>query len=556
MIDFTPGFDSNSLFQNQWSIIQGKCDSNQQNGVNYCKTSVSTYINIFSPDQKLCSDGFKVEVQAQQQPYQFTYANIFCFVTASDLIDFNLVDQANMVSKQLLINNGDLQNQQYASFVNCNGRLNPVIRFSLSIYSTFMSNNPVVSFTYARQPKNRDQFDLLKIVIWSNCVENCLNCQDNSNCKVCMKGFSLQTITDRNRVCEETINCKIANCFSCIKDSILNQNKCLKCNPGDKLDSKKNKIAQCKQVSGQQNQWQNCNLSVNTSITKCPKEKTVLIYELKHQQVFTCDCQVDFFEVCSKDQTFDQCKIGYQFNSDQTFCSFNQCPEGYSQDPHSGFCISNCPGINYLTCNNSQCLGCLSDANYYIDQTNLKNYIQCNIINCLSCSGDANYLKSQDQSQCNCNMNGCLVCEQSDGSKCISCALNYILSNNKCQCQVKDCKVCSQTDGSKCEICNDEFINNKQNNTCQCAIENTNKQNCISKIQNCQNCDPCNGSKCLLCQVGFVLDSNNQCNNFNCLCKVQNCNTCLNQDSYTYQACNKGYEQNNLTKKCNLIRDT
>ncbi|KAL4461967.1 hypothetical protein ABPG74_000812 [Tetrahymena malaccensis] len=624
-MDFTPGFDSSTLFQNQWSIISGTYDPTQQKADYSCRTSTSTNAGVFSPYYKLYPQGFEVTSQAQQQPYQFTFADILYFSTASDLIDFNIVDQSNNVSTQLLGGTGDQLNQQCAYQISCskNGPLNDVVRVSLSYNKSFKSQYPVASFTYNRNPVYGDWFGLMKIVIWSNCVENCLTCQDASNCKVCMKGFDLYTLSNGNKVCEETTGCKTTNCFSCIKNSTLNLNKCVKCNPGYTLDSNSNCQIQnsCSsgqyysstgktcvnyssnclmQISNQYNQWQSCTQAVSQSIIKCPKEKTILIYELKNYQVLTCDCKVDYCDVCTNSSTCDACKAGYQLNSQKTLCNFNACPLGYSQDPNSGLCVANCPGTNCLTCNSSQCLTCFSNANYYIDQVNPQNCLSCNITNCQTCSGDgkcsvcvsgytlsadklscnlctvqncltcqsnsstvcsqcvANYIKSSDSTQCNCNVNGCLKCQQNDGSKCATCVNNYTQNNNLCQCQVNNCQSCDPSDGSKCQVCNDGLTYNTQNNTCYCAIPNciscsnikgqcktcqlnyhlsSDSQNCTCNIQNCQNCDPNDGSKCIQCNTGYSVDSNTN------LCKssIKNCLTTQPNSATQCQFCQNNY---------------
>ncbi|EAR85946.3 hypothetical protein TTHERM_01178750 (macronuclear) [Tetrahymena thermophila SB210] len=625
MMDFTPGFDSSTLFQNSWSIISGTYDPSQQKADYSCKTSTSTTAGVLSPYYKLYPQGFQVTSSAQQQPYQFTYADILYFTTASDLIDFNMVDQQNNVATSLLGSTGDQQNQQCAYQISCskNSPLKDVVEFSLSYNKQFISQNPVTSFTYDRNPVYGDWFGLLKIVIWSNCVENCLTCQDANNCKVCIKGFNQYTLSNGNKVCEETSGCKTTNCFSCIKNSDLNLNKCVKCNPGYTLDSIGNCLVQnnCSssqyysssdkacvnyqslclmQVSGQYNQWQACAQAVSTSIIKCPKEKTILIYELKNYKVLTCDCKVDYCDVCQNAQTCDSCKTGYQLNSQKTLCTFNACPQGQSKDPNSGFCVANCPGTNCLTCNNTQCLSCLSNANYYIDQSNPQNCVTCNITNCQTCSGDGkcsvcvsgytlsidklscnscsvqnciacqsnsstlcsqcapNYLKSGDSTYCACNVNGCLKCQQNDGSKCLTCANNYIQNNNLCQCQVNNCQICNPIDGAKCLLCNAGLTYNTQNNTCYCPIKNciscsnqvgqcqtcqlyyllsSDSQNCTCNLLNCQICDPNDGSICLQCNTGYTVDSNtNQCKS-----TIKNCLTTQPNSSNQCQFCQNNY---------------
>ncbi|KAL4477137.1 hypothetical protein ABPG72_008871 [Tetrahymena utriculariae] len=624
-MDFTPGFDSPTLFQNQWSIIEGTYDTTKQKADYSCRTSTSTNVGVFSPYYHIYPDGFEVTVQAQQQPYQFTYADILYFSTANDFTDFNIVDQSNNVSTSLLGNTSDQQNQECAFQISCrqSGSLNDVVRFSLSYNGHFVSQNPVVSFTYDRIPSNGDWFGLLKIVVWSNCVENCLTCQDASNCKVCMKGFQLYNLSNGNKVCEETSGCNTSNCFSCIKNSTLNLNKCVKCNPGYTLDTNSNCQAQTicpssqyysksdlsctnyqslclMQVSNQYNKWKSCNQAVKTSTIKCPKEKTILIYELKNYQILTCDCKVDYCDVCTIASTCDLCKTGYQLNAQKNLCTFNTCPQGYSKDPNSGFCTANCPGTNCLTCNNSQCLTCFSNANYYIDQTNSQNCVVCSISNCQTCSGDGkcqicisgyslsadklscilctvqnciacqsnsstvcsqcatNYIKSSDSASCDCNVTGCQKCQLNDGSKCLICSNNYAQINNLCYCQAHNCKTCNPQDGSKCQVCNDGLTYNTQNNTCYCAIQNciscsniigqcntcqlnyqlsSNSQNCICNIQNCQNCDPNDGSKCIQCNTGYSIDPNaNQC-----MSSIQNCLTTLPNSTTQCQQCQNHY---------------
>ncbi|EWS72586.1 hypothetical protein TTHERM_001178749 (macronuclear) [Tetrahymena thermophila SB210] len=594
MMDFTPGFDSRTLFLNQWSIISGEYDSTQQKADYYCKTSTSTTACVLSPYYGIYPQGFQVTASAQEQPYQFTYADILYFTTASDLVDFNMVDQTNNVATQLLGSMGDKQNQQCAYQISCskNATLNDVVKFSLSYNNQFISKNPVTSFTYHRNPINGDWFGLLKIVIWSNCVENCLTCEDANNCKVCMKGFNRYTLLNGDKVCEETSGCKTTNCFSCIKNSVLSINKCVKCNPGYNLNPNGNCDAQSNcsssqyysrdvkacvdyqsiclmQVSSKYNQWQACTQPVSTSIIKCPKEKTILIYELKNYQVLTCDCKVDYCDVCQNAQTCDICKSGYQFNSKKTLCIFNQCPKGLIKDPNSGLCVSNCPGTNCLTCNSSNCLECLSDGNYYIDFKNPQNCVVCTIPNCYNCSNDGkcllcvpgyalstdklsctcnvqncifcqhnsstlcgqcapNYLKSEDSTKCSCYVDGCTKCQENDGSKCLTCASNYIQKNDLCQCQVNNCKICSSKDGLQCLVCNEGLTQNPSNNICYCPIKNciscsnytgSDGLNCICNHLNCQICDPNDGSICLQCNLGYAVDSDTK----QCKSTLKNC---------------------------------
>ncbi|EWS72584.1 hypothetical protein TTHERM_000629740 (macronuclear) [Tetrahymena thermophila SB210] len=594
MMDFTPGFDSKTLFLNQWSIVSGEYDSTQYKADYSCKTSTSTTAGVLSPYYGIYPQQFQVTASAQEQPYQFTYADILYFTTASDLIDFNMVDQPNNVAKKLLGSMGDKQNQQCAYQISCskNATLNDVVKFSLSYNNQFISKNPVTSFTYHRNPINEDWFGLLKIVIWSNCVENCLTCEDANNCKVCMKGFNRYTLLNGDKVCEETSGCKITNCFSCIKNSVLSINKCVKCNPGYSLDPNGHCYAQSNcsssqyysrgikvcvdyqsfclmQVSGQYNQWQTCTQPVSTSIIKCPKEKTILIYELKNYQVLTCDCKVDYCDVCLNPQTCDLCKSGYQFNSQKTLCIFNQCPKGLIKDPNSGLCVSNCPGTFCLTCNSSNCLECLTDGNYYIDFKNPQNCLVCTIPNCYNCSNDGkclfcvpgyalstdklsctcnvqncifcqhnsstlcgqcapNYYKSEDSTKCSCYIDGCTKCHQNDGSKCLTCASNYIQKNDLCQCQVNNCKICHQKDGLQCLVCNEGLTQNPSNNICYCPIKNciscsnytgSDGLNCICNHPNCQICDPNDGSICHQCNLGYTVDSDTK----QCKSTLKNC---------------------------------
>ncbi|KAL4450405.1 hypothetical protein ABPG74_019303 [Tetrahymena malaccensis] len=445
---------------------------------------------------------------------------------------------------------------------------------------------------------------ILKLRVWANCVENCDVCQDDTNCSQCLEGFDKYTLQSGQKVCEQTYNCNINNCFSCIKSQTSSQKaECVKCLPGYSLDADSNCIAnyggvcptnqyqstdsgcqnystRCYQII-QNRSWKACPSYSNLSEYKCLNDLTIFIYEHKNFQLYYCGCSVDNCIRCPVENQCSQCRLGFTYDPINKSCNFVACPVLYSRNIETGLCNKNCRGIDCQQCDqNQQCILCNPSGKYYIVTAKPTDCALCTIQNCQQCSGEglcqqcqSNFILSQDRSTCiPCKIDNCITCVVNQPNLCQTCLPGYVKSqdNSICSCSVQNCQVCNSQNGKICDLCAIGYLISQDKQQCSCAAPNciqcipSNGSKCQTldgqtvqcklncNIDNCKECQdpPNNKTQCKTCNSGYVLDPmTNQC--VSTQCQVPQCNQCQLYKTNLCHLCNNKYDLDS-NFQCNL----
>ncbi|EAR85941.2 hypothetical protein TTHERM_01178670 (macronuclear) [Tetrahymena thermophila SB210] len=562
--DFTSDLSCSNLFSQYWSIVS---DSYSGGGCQYqCERSDNgNSADILSPDMSSYPNGIQM-IKSITKPYSFFGVDLV-YLMKDDPLNMSIFDGNTSLFSQNYSGASTGTNVEYNYSLQCSiwSGYMQVSKEIVQLNQSLTSNTIKVQFVQ-HVTNDFSWYGVLKLRAWANCVENCDVCQDNTNCSSCLQGFDRYTLQSGQKVCEQTYNCNINNCFSCIKSSPSSLTAtCVKCLPGYSLDANNNCIANsggacpanqyqstvsgCQTYSTQcymqkQNTyytWQTCPGQVNLSKYKCLHSQSILIYEHKNYSLYTCGCPVNNCIQCPNPSQCSQCQLGYTYDPVSKICNFVTCPVLYSRDPQTGLCIKNCSGNDCQQCDqNQQCTLCNPSDNYYIVQANPVNCALCTIQNCAKCSGEglcqqcqANFSLSSDRTACiPCNVNNCSQCVIGQSSLCQTCITGYIQSSDQttCSCSVQNCQACNSQDGTICDFCVNGYLISLDKKQCQCAVPN------------CFQCNLLNGTKCQTCIGGYNLNPLNS----KCLCNVSNCQTCNSSNGNLCDNCITNYAPVNI----------
>ncbi|EWS72589.1 hypothetical protein TTHERM_001176648 (macronuclear) [Tetrahymena thermophila SB210] len=557
--DFTPSLSCSNLFSQYWSIVSGSfsggsCQYQCQRSDN------GNQADILSPDMSSYPNGLQM-IKSITQPYSFFGVDLV-YLRKIDSLNMNIFDGDTSLFNQNYSGASTGTNIEYNYSLTCSqySGYMQVSKETVQLNQSLTSNNIKVQFIQ-HVTNGYSWYGVLKLRTWANCVENCDICLNSTNCSSCLQGFDRYTLQSGQKVCEQTQDCNINNCFSCIKSSPSSLTvTCVKCLPGYSLDANNNcfanpggacpanqyqsKVSVCQTYSTQcymqkQNTyytWQICPGQVNLSQYKCLYSQSILIYEHKNYSLYTCGCPVNNCIQCPNPNQCSQCQLGYTYDPISQTCIFVMCPVLYSRDPQTGLCNKNCSGNDCQQCDqNQQCILCNPTGNYYIETTNPANCALCTIQNCLSCSGEGlcyqcqnHFSLSQDRTACNpCNVNNCNQCVIGQPSLCQTCIAGYIQSFDQttCSCSVQNCQACNSQDGTICDFCVNGYLISLEKKQCSCAVPN------------CSQCNLLDGTQCQTCVSGYNLNPLNS----KCLCNVPNCQTCNSLNGNLCDSCVTNY---------------
>ncbi|KAL4461972.1 hypothetical protein ABPG74_000817 [Tetrahymena malaccensis] len=558
-----------SELQTNWNVIGGGSFPNINNCQQSCSLNSITYTAFYlAPSQY--PNGFEITKT---------------LTSNSSVLGFDL---AYFVSGQFTISiygdNKLLYQQSYqqtaqGSFpqeiiyhgVNCQGSV-----FKTIFISKYIKTQNVSKFhlQFSNLPSN---YGFYKIYMWSNCVLNCDQCQDSSNCSVCNQGFQLMIMPSGQKVCSQQEDCQSSNCLECAISGITEV--CLLCIPGYKLNSSnicvsaglacsagqyrseqntcETYTSNCLRQNTSETTWLSCFAVPDQATFKCFQNKVILLYQRGNYNTRVCGC--NHLPNCSQcnTNTCTQCKTGYSFSG--STCVASTCPIGYQLNPVTKACSSLVCSDQYcLKCDQFVCQQCLSSSQY-VSGTNPLQCKYCNIPNCKQCNPDGtckiclpSYFMDATGNCISCAQN-CLLCN--NPQICQQCVSGYVLSNDKtsCVCTIPQCFLCNPNDGTICTICNSGVFD-QTSKTCKCTLQNCDtclpqsntkcfackgvfildlNNQCQCPIKNCQQCDS-TGSKCLTCATNFILSSDST----QCLCTVQYCSQCSGN---TCIVCNQGF---------------
>ncbi|ELP86900.1 protein serine/threonine kinase, putative [Entamoeba invadens IP1] len=331
-----------------------------------------------------------------------------------------------------------------------------------------------------------------------NCGENCINCNNESSCKICDSKSLLKNgvCTLQNRVILSNNN----NLIVCENGYYNIENTCQSCS---------NKYGEL------------CSLWDTHNCLKCTLNG-VINNEGKCIELIQSSC----------------------IQTSNSFC--NGCKQVSNFINDSGVCTSN---SNCLFSNkNEKCLLC--ENNTFYDNTSMcvsltnqeencdrMNKEQDRCIHCLTGYFVSNY-------HCeNCSEN-CLDCL--DFSTCLSCTENHFLKYGKCFSNSEVITNCKKLLPSKsiCAFCESHFFRNAEG---EC-------KNCI------ENCNECNTEKtCLSCFTNyFLLTNNTQCISYDLLvnCEFKSQSGCLKCSTGFYQQNQFCVSCNSTTFNCSTCGTT
>ncbi|EAR85944.2 hypothetical protein TTHERM_01178710 (macronuclear) [Tetrahymena thermophila SB210] len=559
---------SNELKSN-WDIIGGGSFPSNQCQIS-CSLSSYTYTSFYlSPFIYL--SGFEITKNITQPASIIGYDLVF-YVSGQFSVSIQGDNQ--------ILNTKVLQQQIYGTFpqeilyvgVNCQGAT-----FQSIFTSSYVSGQSFTTFKlqFTNLPPN---YGFFKIIMWANCVLNCDQCQDSSNCSICLQGFTLMVMPSGQKVCSQQEGCSKSNCLECAKSGIIEV--CINCQPGYSLDNSntcvsngnacssgqyqntdktcKSYSSSCQMQSPGSTTWVSCHQVPDQTAIKCYNNKLILLYERGNYNTRVCGCNnFAYCDQCTL-SSCTKCITGYTLNGQS--CSFSSCPQGYYLNQLTNLCNpQQCKDTQCQKCDQYICYQCAS-ANYYVDGSNPAYCKQCLVNNCQQCNPDgtckicnsgyyfssgsclscikncmvctnsqtcqnciSNYTLNSDKKSCICSINNCLQCSPSDGSVCQICSNGSFDSTSKtCKCSVQNCSLCNQNTNSSCQQCVGLYVKDN-NNLCQCPIKN------------CSVCSQ-NGDQCLNCTQGYQLSSGNT----KCNCSVLNCLQCSQTDGTICQICQNG----------------
>ncbi|EWS72590.1 hypothetical protein TTHERM_001176649 (macronuclear) [Tetrahymena thermophila SB210] len=557
--DFTPSLTCSNLFSQYWSIVSGTFSGG--NCQYQCsRTDNGIHIDILSPDMSSYPNGLQM-IKSITQPYSFIGVDLV-YLVKDDPLNMNIFDGNTSLYSQNYSGASTGTSMEYNYKLKCSfwsGNMQ-VSKETVQLNQYLASDQIKVKFVQ-HVTSDFSWYGVLKLRAWANCVENCNVCLNIANCSSCLQGFDRYTLQSGQKVCDQTQDCNINNCFSCIKSSPSSQTAtCVKCLPGYSLDANQNCIANpggacpanqyqstisgCQAYSTKcymqkQNTyytWQTCPGQVNLSQYKCLNSQSILIYEHKNYSLYTCGCPVNNCIQCPNPSQCSQCQLGYTYDPISQTCTFVICPVLYSRDPQTGLCTKNCSGNDCQQCDqNQQCTLCNPTGNYYKVTANPINCSLCTIQNCSSCSGEGlcqkcqnHFSLSSDRTTCYpCNVDNCSQCVIGQPSLCQTCINGYILSFDQttCSCSVQNCQTCNSQDGTICDFCVNGYLISLDKKQCSCAVPN------------CSQCNLLDGTQCQTCVSGYNLNPLNS----KCLCNVSNCQTCNSLNGNLCDSCITNY---------------
>ncbi|KAL4506092.1 hypothetical protein ABPG72_013853, partial [Tetrahymena utriculariae] len=230
------------------------------------------------------------------------------------------------------------------------------------------------------------------------CIDNCITCQNQSNCQICQKDFIL-LLNGQCEFCDTKngffikdnlcLSCQKSNCLEC-----LNQNQCTK--------------------------YANCGAQFTYNYISQQCEQCLWDVQ-KLQCVDNCDLNNQYHN-----QTYKTCSQCYYLNQQ---CQ-QSCPKGYYYDNKYNclLCHASCKSCDGPKQN--QCTGCNQFYFLQSDQT------------CSQC--EDGYFFDQASRQCKaCNIN-CQTCNGTQSNNCLSCSEGLKLSQQTNEC-LSQSKIDSQT---------------------------------------------------------------------------------------------------------------
>ncbi|KAL4487128.1 hypothetical protein ABPG72_001580 [Tetrahymena utriculariae] len=396
------------------------------------------------------------------------------------------------------------------------------------VQKTISHNTPtvevIISSALDETPYNesfgiRDLYILLEA-----CIDNCQQCNNNTQCQKCMEGYGLY-----NSLCYQPCPDSFWNnqgiCTAC-------DASCLKCN-----GSGSNSCTACKTGTFLYN---------NKCVNPCPD--TLYYPDPQNNVCKPCDKSCQKCQYPGDQKSCTQCKPTFLLNGE----CLNNCPDQYYKSGNVCIpCDSTC-----LTCsgpNPNQCITCLSPKKLQTrDNT-------CS----LTCPDTDQY---QDSNKCiNCD-SSCASCSAAGSSACTKCKNPNFLDTNKCVPSCSDgkfadlsdrtCKKCDSNcltcsnSSIQCLTCQKPLILQPKNKQCvqncddgqyfdstsnSCLPCDSNCKGCVNSSKQCTSCNPPNYLKLSACtndcgnnQFGDSTDQKCKPCNSTCLtCSGPNDNQCI-----------------------------
>ncbi|EDR22739.1 protein serine/threonine kinase, putative [Entamoeba dispar SAW760] len=423
------------------------------------------------------------------------------------------------------------------------------------------------------------------------CPNSCSSCSSEKECSECNSGYYLDGTTCKK--CSDIPGCQDNQCTTnglctqCVNNSyILESGKCTPCS----------------------SKYQNCSTCNSTSCLSCNSDHYPAspIHCLSCNSLTGCidcsqtekscnKCSNDYFLIGKTCKTCSQidpncescssttnkcsvCKKGYTLlNSVCTLCSVaipncdlcsplelvcQECKNEYYY-PN----ISECLPCSQLTDNcsicskESQCLGCESSKNVYLNTTTNTCDSCHNIANCEICDSNgrcskcnSNKFRISDGKCVSCNDGtdfiGCSKCDPSSSTICTECTDGYYLHSSQC---LKCSSNCAKCNSSSCSLCSSGFLNIKGDCV---TCESVGCLECDSTLNKCSICSPgfslhdgycvgcstinnckiCSSNNCSECNTGYYLDESS--------CKPcdDSCTTCTKtEEKLICKECLEGY---------------
>ncbi|KAL4494135.1 hypothetical protein ABPG72_016091 [Tetrahymena utriculariae] len=327
--------------------------------------------------------------------------------------------------------------------------------------------------------------------ICTQCLPDCQECQNGSQCTVCKGGRILNS--SKICVCPSKQYWNGSNCIACSNTS---------CDTCDTSDS--NKCITC--LSNLYLFNQNC-------LSDCPSQT------YKNNITLQCESCLANCKTCIDGISCQLCQSSFYLSADKTSCLLT-CPLGYQQNSNSYTCIP-CQDSNCQSCQQStdQCTKCGNNQNLQgtkCQQSCDPTYYSDNFV-CKLCS--------QKYSNCQeCNLTQCLQCQSNyflyNGACTNLCPSGYFQDSStsiqKCtKCSNPSCQTCDPSLSSICLTCS--ILQYKQGDTCVNACDSNMFPNssrvctvCSSKFIGCLSCT---STQCLSCvnSSDYLDKVNNSC---------------------------------------------
>ncbi|KAL4465990.1 hypothetical protein ABPG74_004227 [Tetrahymena malaccensis] len=317
----------------------------------------------------------------------------------------------------------------------------------------------------------------------AQCLPDCQECQNGSQCTVCKGGRILNT--SKICVCPSKYYWNGTICIACQNTS------CDTCNTSDST-----KCLTCPLNFYLFNQ--NC-------LQDCPSQT------YKNSNTLKCESCLTNCKTCIDGTSCQLCQPNFYLSADKQSCQLT-CPQGYQQNSNSFSCVP-CQDSNCQQCQQStdQCTKCGN--NYNLQGTK-----------CQQSCDPTYYSDSFVCKLCSQKYTNCQIC---NSTQCLQCQASYFLYNRTCtnlcpsgyfqdssspiqkctQCSNASCQTCDPSLSSKCLTCS--ALQYKQGDTCV----NTCDSNMI----------PNSSRICTLCSSKFI----------GCLlCTLTQCLSCVNSSDY------------------------